>query len=160
ADDLARHRRVDVGSGLHRFDDAHRFARVHLASHRGRLDENDVAQLFLRVVGDADGERGVAFAADPLVRFGVAQLLRGLHALVSWISTRIFPLRTNGSFTTRAASCLSRTWTWTVEPGATPRGRRARAMERESVGENVPLVISPSPAAVATFWCARSTPPA
>ena len=46
-----------------------------------------------------------------------------------------------------------------MSPGATPAGRRASAIDLPSVGLNVPLVISPSPRAVRTTWCARSTPP-
>ena len=42
---------------------------------------------------------------------------------------------------------------------AVAAGTRAKAMERSSVGENVPLVISPSPTPrTSTFWWLRSTP--
>ena len=61
------------------------------------------------------------------------------------------PKRTNGGFTTRASSFLSRISTATVSSGATPTGTRASAIDFPSVGENVPLVISPSPFAVTTF---------
>src|SRR5258706_2399530 len=156
--DLPGYRRVDVGCGLHRFDHADRLARGDLAPGLGRLDEHDVAELLLRMVGDADAHGAVGLAARPFVRGGVAQLLGEVH-LACLSSMRIFPWRTNGAFTTRAASALSRTCTRTVSPGLVPSGRRASAMELPSVGENVPLVISPSPSALSTFWWARSTPP-
>jgi len=68
-------------------------------------------------------------------------------------------LRTNGGFTTFAASDLSRTRTFTSAPGAVPRGSRASAIDRASVGEKVPLVISPSLPPASAFWWARRTPP-
>ena len=40
-----------------------------------------------------------------------------------------------------------------------PAGSRASAIDWLNVGLKVPLVISPSPRAVCTTWCARSTPP-
>ncbi len=58
------------------------------------------------------------------------------------------PWRTNGGFTTRAASALPRISTRTSP--AVPAGTRASAIERFSVGANPPLVISPSPCAVLT----------
>ena len=76
-------------------------------------------------------------------------------------ATSILPLRTNGGFTTLAARAL------VAHRHLAPRRRRRRrraarasAIDLPSVGLNVPLVISPSPCAVRTFWCARSTPPA
>src|SRR5438045_6786895 len=65
--------------------------------------------------------------------------------------TNTTPFRTNGGLTTLALSFLSRTSTATVSPGTTPAGTRASAIDFPSVGENVPLVISPSPFAVTTF---------
>ena len=65
--------------------------------------------------------------------------------------TSTLPLRTNGGFTTRAASALSRTATVTTSPTATPFGSRASAIDLPSVGLKVPLVISPSPCGVCTF---------
>src|SRR5438045_1648910 len=53
------------------------------------------------------------------------------------------PKRTNGGLTTRAARSLPRMSTCTAS--TPPAGMRASAIERSSVGENVPLVISPSP---------------
>src|SRR5258708_31352772 len=90
ADDLAVDRRIDIRGRLHRLDHGHGFAGRNLAADLRRLDEHDVAELFLRMVGDAHGERAVGLAAQPFVRDGVAKLLRGLHAL-SLDSTRIFP---------------------------------------------------------------------
>ena len=61
-----RERRVDVRGGLDRLDGAHRVVLVNLRAHLGEIDEDDVAQLLLRVVGDADGA-DVALDLDPLV---------------------------------------------------------------------------------------------
>src|SRR4051812_17572066 len=157
-DDLAGDGRVDVARRLHRLDHAHRLALRDLAPGLRRLYEDHVAQLLLRVVGDADAHGAVRLAAHPLVALGVAQLLRQFHGDAFQV-TRIFPWRTNGALTTRAASSLSRTTTCTVSPTAVPLGRRASAIDLPSVGEKVPLVTSPSPPEVRTFWCARSTPP-
>src|SRR5215831_20159411 len=158
-DHLARERRIDVGGGLHRLHHAHGLAGLHLAANRGRLHEHDVAELLLRVVGDADRHGAVALAAHPFVGLGVAQVGGKFHGASFMLSTRDLPRRTKTGFTTRAARDLSRTCTCTVAPGATPRGRRASAMERASVGENVPLVISPAAPSATTFWWPRSTPP-
>src|SRR3954467_9997903 len=66
-DDLAGDGRVDVARRLHRLDHAHRLALRDLAAGLRRLDEDHVAQLLLRVVGDADAHGAVRLAAHPLV---------------------------------------------------------------------------------------------
>ena len=53
-DDLTTHRRKELRDGLHRFDGSKRLARRDGASRIGQLDEDDVAELILREVGDAD----------------------------------------------------------------------------------------------------------
>jgi hypothetical protein len=87
--------------------------------------------------------------------------LDALAAYVASLGTSSLPRspfrQANGGFTTRAASSRSLTTTFTASPGATPAGRRASAIDWLSVGLNVPLVISPSPCAVCTAWCARRT---
>jgi hypothetical protein len=55
-DHLARHRRVDVRGGLHRFDHGAFLAGLDLAADVRQFEEDDVAQRFLGVVGDADGD--------------------------------------------------------------------------------------------------------
>jgi hypothetical protein len=91
-------RRVDVRGGLHRLDDRARFALRQLAACCRQLDEDQVAQLFLRVVGDADGDGAVGFAPDPFVRFGVLEIRPvysfacahgSLFGLVAWRLVRV-----------------------------------------------------------------------
>lgn len=48
--------------------------------------------------------------------------------------------------------------TSTSVPFSTPAGMRARAMDWLSVGEKLPLVVSPVPSGVCTFMCERITP--
>mmetsp|Transcript_4209 Transcript_4209/g.10926 ORF Transcript_4209/g.10926 Transcript_4209/m.10926 type:complete len:206 (-) Transcript_4209:117-734(-) len=64
--DLTRHRRVDVARSLDRLDRAHRVILLDARAHLGQIDEDNVAQLLLRVVGDANGA-DVALNLDPLV---------------------------------------------------------------------------------------------
>src|SRR5688572_23952138 len=73
-DDFARHRCVDVRRGFHGFDDGALLALLHLAPRRRRLDEHHVAELLLRVIGDADRDGAVGLLAYPLVGGGVFQL--------------------------------------------------------------------------------------
>src|SRR5689334_7667842 len=84
-DDLAGDRGVDVARGLHRLDDADRLALGDLAAGLRRLDEHHVAQLLLRVIGDADAHGAVRFAAHPLVAFGVAEVLRQFHGVALFL---------------------------------------------------------------------------
>src|SRR6267142_6029146 len=70
-------------------------------------------------------------------------------------ATRVRPFRTNGYFTVLAGSHLSRIFTFAASPACTPFGNRASAIEMSSVGEKLPLVISPRPLRVSTSWCAR-----
>ena len=158
-DDLAGDRRVDVGGGLHRFDDGAGLARRQLAADRGQLDEDEVAQRCLRVVGDADRSRCRRLRCAPIrATVGVPQIGGNVHAAppvvdvrwrMRWVrSSRPAPCRCARTAASRRArrARLSRTTTCTVSPGATPRGQRARARSTgSSVGLNVPLVISPSP---------------
>ncbi len=51
---LAADGRVDVRHGLHGLDDAERLVLADLVADRRQFDEDDVAELLLRVVGDAD----------------------------------------------------------------------------------------------------------
>src|SRR5688572_3675033 len=78
-DHLAGDRRIDVGCGLHRLDHADRLPGLHLAARFRRLDEDDVAELLLGVVGDADAHGPVALALHPLVGLGVSKILRDIH---------------------------------------------------------------------------------
>ena len=69
-DDFAGHRRVELGHGLHRLDRAERLPLLQLRADLRQLDVHDVAELLLRVVGDAD-LAAVAGELDPLVVFRV-----------------------------------------------------------------------------------------
>src|SRR4029450_4731661 len=81
--------------------DRARLAGPDLASCLGQLDEHEVAELRLRVVGDAYGDGAVGLAAQPLVARGVAQLRWDVHRFsrdrnrtmkslsCAWPSTRI-----------------------------------------------------------------------
>src|SRR5205823_1264951 len=150
-DDFAGNRRVDIGCRFDRFHHGARFSRADLAADPGKLDEHEVAERLLRMIGNADGQRAVRFGTDPFVTGGVPETRRNVHGLPSVDEMRIAPLRTNGGFTTLASSALSRTSTRTLVPGAMPIGTRASAMERPKVGEKLPLVTSPSPRSVRTF---------
>ncbi len=59
----------DVGGGLDRFDHHHLVALGDLSADLGQFDEDDIAELFLGMVGDADGD-GVAIEAQPFMVFG------------------------------------------------------------------------------------------
>src|SRR5690348_8923691 len=69
--DPAGHRRVQIACRLDRLDDAEGVAGRELAAGGGQLEEDDVAELRLGEVGDAD-RRLLAVDRDPLVRPGVA----------------------------------------------------------------------------------------
>ena len=74
ASDLAAERREQVAHGLDRFDHPERRELLDRPADVRQLDEDDVAQLVGRVLGDPDGG-GVAVEADPLVILGVAQIV-------------------------------------------------------------------------------------
>ena len=59
-DDLAAHRTVDIGGGLDGFDDGTGLAGVHCAADVRHLDEHQIAERGLRVVGYADRDRTVS----------------------------------------------------------------------------------------------------
>src|SRR5579871_2599755 len=106
------------------------------------------------MIADADLDVAVGQGPEPLVSAGVLQLLGNFaHPLLlvaneSYSVTSTRPWRTKGGRTTRAGSIRSRTSTSTCLP--TPLGTRAKPIERARVGENVPLVTSPSPSPGAT----------
>jgi hypothetical protein len=75
--DLARHRREQLGYGLDRLDRPELLARGQGPARLGQLEEDDVAELVLRIVGDAD-PAAVTVDTDPLVILGVAELC-GVH---------------------------------------------------------------------------------
>src|SRR5450631_2859046 len=84
-DDIARDRRVDVRHGLHGLDRADGFSLIDmLAGLEGfaavfKIHVDDVAELVLGVIGDANGA-GIAFHVHPLVFLGVAVIF-GIHYL-------------------------------------------------------------------------------
>src|SRR5713226_4769241 len=67
---FARNRRVDVGCRLDRFDYGGGFRLLQAAADLGQFDEHDVAELRLRIIGDADGG-DVALDAEPFMVGGV-----------------------------------------------------------------------------------------
>jgi hypothetical protein len=75
-DDLAAHGAVDIGRGLDRLDDRHGLAGRDATPRFGRLDEHEVAERLLRVIGDADRDRAVALEPRPLVAFQEAKIVR------------------------------------------------------------------------------------
>src|SRR3712207_3389449 len=64
-----------VGDGLDGLDGAEGVPGVEGVALLGQLDVDDVAELLLGVVGDADGG-GIVLSANPLVALGVLKLLR------------------------------------------------------------------------------------
>ena len=62
-DHRAGDRRVDVGGGLDRFDHGGFLFGGERLADVWQFDENEVAEQFLRVVGDPDGDRAVSFDA-------------------------------------------------------------------------------------------------
>src|SRR5882762_1773586 len=151
-DHLAGERRIDVRRRLDRLDHRARLARLHGTPGLGHLDEHQVPERVLGVIGNADLHRTVGEGPHPFVGAGVLKIGgNGAHDGPFDQLTSDLPKRTNGSFTTRAFRSLPRTSTCTAAP--VPAGIRANAMERSSVGENVPLVISPSPPpGMNTLW--------
>ena len=65
---------VDLGDRLDRFDRAQNFAASHRAPLIGKFDEDDVAQLRLSELGDADGP-STLLDPQPLVLFRVMPVL-------------------------------------------------------------------------------------
>ena len=108
-----------------------------LRPDRGQLDEHDVAERCLRVVGDADRHGAVGLARASIRGCRCSGGPRGRSCCLApgcqrIESTSTLPLRTNGGFTTRAASALSRTATCHRVAAATPCGS---ARERDRLAE-------------------------
>src|SRR5882724_5019855 len=78
--DAAGDRRVDVAYRLHGLDDAERAGLLQRRTLRRQLDEHDVAELLLGIVGDTDRRRSIG-NRHPLVLFGIAQVLAHLHRM-------------------------------------------------------------------------------
>ena len=64
-DDLAGHRTVDIGCRLDGFDHGAGLARAHGAADVRNLDEHQIAERALRVIGNADLDRAVLPAGAP-----------------------------------------------------------------------------------------------
>src|SRR5690606_33707980 len=78
---LAGYRRIDIGRGLDRFDHHRRIALAERLADLRKLDEDDVAELFLCVFGDSD--RGdAAIDLEPLVVFREIAFAHGSLSLV------------------------------------------------------------------------------
>src|SRR5206468_4110263 len=131
--------RIDVRGRLNRLDDAERLVLRDRIADLRQLDVNDLAELMLREVRDAD-RRLVALDQHPLVLSGVAELLRKLHP-----DPPYFWRRTNGSATISAGCCRLRTSTATLVPTSeTDRSTNPSAIPRPRVGDLVPLVTAPT----------------
>jgi hypothetical protein len=66
--------------GLDTFDDGAFLAAFDVVTGVGRFDVDNIGQLALGMVGDADGGE-IAFGADPFVGLGVLQIAREIHGL-------------------------------------------------------------------------------
>ena len=131
-------RAVDVRRGLDRFDD-----RAGLAGHDAsagvrRLDEHQVAERLLRVVGDADGHGAVGLEPRPLVALAGTVDRR---ELCSWTSLRQIRLKANGDRAVAHEGRPHHACRQQPSRGSrlrsgrrSPRARRARPIERSSVG--------------------------
>jgi hypothetical protein len=71
------HRTEQLGHGFHGLDRAEDVALLQRPTDLRQLEVDDVAQLFLRILGDADARVG-AVEANPLVVFRVLQI-RWIH---------------------------------------------------------------------------------
>ena len=71
-------RRVNVTGRLYGFNDRDLSAGLRLRADFRQLDIDDVGQLGLRMIGDADA-RILAFAADPFVRLRVKKIVGNIH---------------------------------------------------------------------------------
>ena len=78
-DDLARNGGVDVAGGFDGLDDGDGFSGFHLATDGGQVNEDDVGEFGLGMIGDADGGGGFA-GLDPFVGGAVAEVIEdGTH---------------------------------------------------------------------------------
>src|SRR5690349_20916714 len=77
-DDLAGNRRIDVRGGLHRLDHRHAGAGLYARADLRQLHVDQVAELALRMVGDAHADDAVVFDAGPLVGFEELQIAGNL----------------------------------------------------------------------------------
>jgi len=71
--DIAARRSIDFADGFHGFDGAKNLPGSDFRPSRGQLDEHDIAQFVLRVIGDAD-RCDIALHFNPFVLFGVTKL--------------------------------------------------------------------------------------
>src|SRR4029077_2411976 len=92
-----------------------RLASLDDAARVGDLDEHQVPEGVLGVIGDADLNRAVGECPHPFMRPGVLKISwNGAHDVTP---TSALPLRTNGGFTTRAFRSLPRMSTCQRPPG-------------------------------------------
>src|SRR5262245_48889050 len=83
-DHLAGNGGKHIAGGLDAFHHSHRIALLGLATGLRHLHEDDVAQLRLGVLGDADGTNPV-LDADPFVVLGVALDCHVRSSLLGWL---------------------------------------------------------------------------
>src|SRR5690606_27606532 len=102
-------RGVELRDGLHRLDGAEDLVLADLLALGGEVEEDDVAELALGVVGDADGhDAGVVGLLHVLVVLRVEEVLR---------DRRHERLRAGGGETLPPG----RAWAWSVMPAVTVR---------------------------------------
>jgi|SRR5689334_1117049 len=82
-DDFAGDRRKQLRDGFHGLDGPEHIVLVELRSDLRKLDVNDVAQLSLSIVGDADLGGAVFTLAHELVLFGVTEVARDVRHKIS-----------------------------------------------------------------------------
>src|ERR1017187_2339807 len=93
AGDRSTNRCVQVAGRLHGLDGPELAARLEHGSDRGQLDEDDVTQLGLGVVADADGGHAT-LDVNPLVALGEAVLAEVGHSSIS-LGSFVEPQRHN-----------------------------------------------------------------
>lgn len=81
---LAADGQKSVRHGLHRLDRSENVVLRQRLAHRRHVDENDIAQLALREVGNPD-IRLVAFHANPLVVFRILQMIRYVIRIMAFL---------------------------------------------------------------------------
>src|SRR5450759_5215357 len=108
-DDLARDWREQLGHRLHRFDRPEHIVLAEFRPDFRQLDVDNIAELALGVVGDADLRVAVLALADVLMLFRVLEIVRDVRHLCSAMVMRA---RTAGRKSIRTRKESQETLTW------------------------------------------------
>src|SRR5262249_45664857 len=109
---FAADRRIDIGSRLHRLDDSRSRTLFQFFADRRQLHKNEIAELLLRVRGNANrGE--VAFDAEPFVLVGEFQHGPPIRVVLR----RLYLGSTKGNSQTSTGTRFARTSADIVLPG-------------------------------------------